>query len=408
MASLVAVLILALGCLGQAADLLFLSTLTGVEISIARKLQYSIDVLDPKDWATKQPDFFKSYKAIVVGDPNSSKLTFLDPLVSSRKSWSPAITGNIILMGKSFTSFHHPICSIQIENGRRFSHIPGTDPADSTHRPRSHQLVSNGIKYVASGHGTGLYMVLSTYYQTHSTTKLEVMQEFGNFTVRGTGCYDAAHLVSNNSLTDRMTDTLLSNWTCSIHEGFVEFPQGLETRHFEALAIALNFQGEGIRNFTDGTIGLPYIIATNSSGPIPVPTTPHQPKDSDIPKDPEPKPSPKPPVCQLCNPSPPQNFCHETTACSSTPYGFMCLARAGFKANDVTDDDANTHWRLDWPGQEFRVAVAPGKKADTTCSSPMPYLCSEVSIGKCGHGGSDVPKRLGGESHQIPLLKLQR
>ena len=92
-------LILSFGWLGHAADVLFLSTLTGAELSLATDATLTSVILSPSEWATKNTDYFKSFKAIVIGDPNSLDVTMLDPLVSSRKAWSPAITGNATIIG---------------------------------------------------------------------------------------------------------------------------------------------------------------------------------------------------------------------------------------------------------------------------------------------------------------------
>ena len=81
------------------ADVLFISTLTGAELSIAQDMSLKADILSPSHWAIKPTSYFRSYKAIIIGDPDSDDLSMLDPLVSSRKKWSPAITGNIIIIG---------------------------------------------------------------------------------------------------------------------------------------------------------------------------------------------------------------------------------------------------------------------------------------------------------------------
>jgi hypothetical protein len=103
--SLGAILLLNWFC--YAADVLFLSTLSGAELDIARGMMLTADVLTPNAWATKSTSDFKSYKAIIVGDPNGLDVSVLDTLVDSRHTWSPAIKGNIIILGsgpQNFTS----------------------------------------------------------------------------------------------------------------------------------------------------------------------------------------------------------------------------------------------------------------------------------------------------------------
>lgn len=82
-----------------AADVLFLSTLTGAELSIAESLSLTADILDPAQLASKTTSYFEAYKAIIIGSPAYADVNFLAQLVASRKKWSPAITGNIILIG---------------------------------------------------------------------------------------------------------------------------------------------------------------------------------------------------------------------------------------------------------------------------------------------------------------------
>jgi hypothetical protein len=53
----------------SAKDLLFLSTMTGKELSISADLGFTSDVVTVAQWtAMKQLDFM-AYKAIIIGDP---------------------------------------------------------------------------------------------------------------------------------------------------------------------------------------------------------------------------------------------------------------------------------------------------------------------------------------------------
>lgn len=91
--------ILLLSCYCDAADVLFLSTLTGAELTIAGSMSLTADVRSPGAWSQMSTSDFESYKAIIVGDPDSTNVDLLNPLVSSRQKWSPAIKGNIIILG---------------------------------------------------------------------------------------------------------------------------------------------------------------------------------------------------------------------------------------------------------------------------------------------------------------------
>jgi von Willebrand factor type A domain len=91
--------------------------------------------------------------------------------------------------------------------------------------------------------------------------------------------------------------------------------------------------------------------------------------------------------CFTCDPQPGKNRCHITTSCAPTPYGTMCLTRPGYKADGTADDDIKVQWRLKWPvpGHEHRVAVVPGKSADTLCDrrNTGPDVCKEVKVANC-------------------------
>jgi len=90
-----------------------------------------------------------------------------------------------------------------------------------------------------------------------------------------------------------------------------------------------------------------------------------------------------PPLCPTCDPLPTGNKCDITTSCIRTnPSGlYECACRAGYKAA-AKDYDINTHWRVKWTGQEYRVFVKPGVKCDTLCKEWWlgPESCKEVKV----------------------------
>lgn len=89
---------------------------------------------------------------------------------------------------------------------------------------------------------------------------------------------------------------------------------------------------------------------------------------------------------QVCNPNPFFNKCHITTSCIGTPSGSdYCACRAGYRADGLETTDAK-QFRLAFPGQEYRVFVAPGVECNTLCTSPFPGpdSCQEVPVqGSC-------------------------
>ncbi len=72
------------------------------------------------------------------------------------------------------------------------------------------------------------------------------------FRIAGAGCYERAHIIAEHPLIDQLTDEVLSNWGCSVHNTFTGYPEG-----FIPLAIA---EGRGDYVAPDGTVGFPYIL----------------------------------------------------------------------------------------------------------------------------------------------------
>lgn len=89
-----------------AEDLLFVSNFQYSEYSEATTtLGYTAKVVTEDEWRTMTTAEFSSYKAIILSDPSclgdASTISFLD---DTKAVWSPAIAGNMILIGTS-----HPL-----------------------------------------------------------------------------------------------------------------------------------------------------------------------------------------------------------------------------------------------------------------------------------------------------------
>lgn len=183
---------------------------------------------------------FSKYKAIIVPDPNCGTVSNIAFLDDTKAQWSPAVAGNIILIG--------------------------TDPTyHSSTQPGALTLIDDSVKFVASGNGTGLYFSLSCYYDSETESTVDSLSEFGTFNVRGRlSCYNDAHLVANSSALTAVDDADLSNWSCSVHEVFSSYPTS-GPNGFEALAIAQGATGDGEQDFADGTTGIPYIISRGAT-----------------------------------------------------------------------------------------------------------------------------------------------
>lgn len=71
--------------------------------------------------------------------------------------------------------------------------------------------------------------------------------------------------------------------------------------------------------------------------------------------------------CEACNPNPFYNKCHITTSCITTPStADYCACRAGYRADGLSATDPK-QFRLNFPGQGYRVFVAPGVSCDLLC-----------------------------------------
>lgn len=362
-------------------SLLFYKLISGPELDIAISLQYTTVVLNDVEWNELTEADVSTYKAIILGDPDVTGAAPLNVPVMNRDVWSPVILGNVIVIG--------------------------TDPAshDGT-GTGADQLMKSAIKFVADHPKTGLYVALSEYYGFVDDTTVTLLDQFGEFRVRGNlDCYNKAHIVVDTTIATALaglTDVLLSDWGCSVHELFLTYP-----KDFVPLAIAQDFTDTtfGIKTFNDGTSGLPYIISRGAppwkcGDGVLDPNEEcddHNNIDGDgcaynciseidivIPTG----------GCDLCHAESGLNKCDVTTGCSNTPYGTMCSCRPGYRAA-APGDSIDQHWRLQWsiPGHEHRVYVKPGVVCDTLCDNWQLGAagCTEVSIGKCTVSGGGVP-----------------
>lgn len=194
----------------------------------------------PDEWAGYTTADFEKYKAIIIPDPDCGTVDEIAFLDASKEKWSPAVMGNIILIG--------------------------TDPGyHSESRPGAITLINRAVQFAASGNGTGLYFALSCYYDAVDAATVDALSMFGSINVRGNlACYNDAHLVAGSDALTPLDDAALSDWSCSVHEVFTSYPTtGLYG--FEPLAIAQGATGTGEKDFADGTKGVPYIIVKGAT-----------------------------------------------------------------------------------------------------------------------------------------------
>ncbi|HEY3281794.1 MAG TPA: hypothetical protein VGN26_05925 [Armatimonadota bacterium] len=223
-----------------AADVLILSTsVTGGaasrEAQQVTALGMTFDLVTAVQWGAMTTADFAQYKAIVLGDPTCSiSTTSIAAAEANKAVWSPAITGNVIVIG--------------------------TDPTfHSAGQPGAVTLINRGINFAAAEPGhTGLYACLSCYYHdAASGTPVSVLSGIsgGGFTVVGQGgCPAVSHIVATHPALTGLTDAALSNWSCSAHEGFVVWPSD-----FLVLVLSKDIPSPFVA--ADGTTGAPYILA---------------------------------------------------------------------------------------------------------------------------------------------------
>jgi hypothetical protein len=220
-----------------------------VEQEAAEALGFSVELATPAQWAGKSAADFATYRAIILGDPScSTDVGNISAAEANTGTWGPAIKGNVVVLGTDET----------------FHVLAQTPP------PADPRLVTQkGIQFATSSASTGAFVSLSCYYTfTTPSTPVPVLAPFangGSFSVEGNlNCDPSMHNpgVGPASL-NALTDPVLSNWSCSVHEGFNTF-----SPDFSVVAIDANHtSGLGVLSFPDGSTGLPYIIARAAAAP---------------------------------------------------------------------------------------------------------------------------------------------
>lgn len=200
------------------------------EAQAATALGFPVTVVNTATWNSMTTAQFSQYRAVILGDPFCGFPASRAPQITNGTQWGPAINGNVFIIG-----------SDPVDHGKVL-------------------VTNNGVKFATAAAGkTGAYITASCYYNgTAPNTAipwLHGLSSLGEFTATGvSGCFNAAHKVADHPALSGLDDAYLSNWGCSVHEGFDHWPSD-----FAVLAIA---SGQG--NFytaSDGSFGVPYILA---------------------------------------------------------------------------------------------------------------------------------------------------
>lgn len=206
----------------------------------------SVTVWTSATWATKRTADFMAFDAIVFADRPTcfqDEDTVWAAGIANKQVWSTAITGNVV--------------------------INGTDP---DFHGKS-QLVHQSVQFAAadSAPGPGLYVSLSCAYhygEQGDPELVDLLSGLGTFYVRGvldSACPNDVHKVAEHPTLDGIDDAYLSNWGCSAHEVFDQWPPG-----YQPLAIIQDAQvkpGAPVWTAPDGQSGLVYMVARGAETP---------------------------------------------------------------------------------------------------------------------------------------------
>lgn len=206
----------------------------------------------PSEWAAMTTADFASYDAIALPDPNCTFNTGpIAAAIANASVWGAAVDGNIIIFGAD----------------EQFNHRAGAP------NPEGQPFSDSMAPFVVADVGkTGAFVSLSCYYHGKGTgTAIPVLDAFsvgGVTVVHPPGCFNNGHIVeTDHPAMNDLTDEVMNSgalWTCSAHNAFNTWPSD-----FQVLANAL---GVGSYVESDGSIGLPYILARGASSGPPEPT----------------------------------------------------------------------------------------------------------------------------------------
>jgi hypothetical protein len=218
---------------------------------------FTVTSVTGAQWDAMTAAQFAQYQVLIIGDPtcDASGSSFA-AAASNEGTWEPVVMssgGNKVLIGTDPT----------------FHYTTGSAP----HAPK---LEANGVAFAGAITGaTGAYVDLSCGYDNSSAgTAVPLLDGLsthgsGQFTVVGEGplgaCTTGVNVVAQSGPTTGLTDGDLSNWNCSVHEAFDQFPSD-----YTPLALAPSTSGFPSVYCADDVstgalaCGSPYILLAGS------------------------------------------------------------------------------------------------------------------------------------------------
>ena len=190
-------------------------------------------VWDAATWSSKTTADFAAFDAIVIGGSAMGDVNIWNVADGSKNIWSPAVTGNIVIIG--------------------------SDPEEhAPANPSPKRYVQQAILFAADEPkpGPGLYVELHDYMPV-SVTNLSFMSYFGVFPVWSATCGDIAHKIAIHPVLDSLNDANLGGWSCTPHAGFTSWPPG-----FAPLAMDVSAGSRKLYTACDGSIGFVFLIAS--------------------------------------------------------------------------------------------------------------------------------------------------
>ncbi|HVC41163.1 MAG TPA: Ig-like domain repeat protein [Candidatus Saccharimonadales bacterium] len=205
---------------------------------------WTVTVATGATWDAMSASQFSAYQLLVFGDPScSTNPAIQNAAVANETTWAPLVNGNVLVIGTD-PVFHYDV---------------GVAGAGV--------LVSHALAYAGAQPGrTGLYVDLSCFYISGGARTSPLLNgiEPGFSIYPETSCAATIHVVASAQQLIGITDSDLSNWSCSVHEYFGTWPSDFVPYAVDTAASATVASGicpNPPYQPPDGTAGgCPYII----------------------------------------------------------------------------------------------------------------------------------------------------